>query len=956
MGKPVPGRPDLESGSAASTHDDQPTVISNQPPLPPPDPDGTEVLHANKIGPGDRLGHYEVLEYIGGGGMARVYRAMDTRLARTVALKVLSLEQAADPETKLRFHNEAQSAAQLDHENIARVHYVGEDRGLPFIVFEFIEGTDIRALVEQKGVLPLAEAVSYTLQIAEALAHAASHNVVHRDIKPSNVLITPDGQVKVIDMGLARIQGDRAGSDLTASGVTLGTFDYISPEQARDPRSADVRSDIYSLGCAFFFMLTGRPPFPEGTVLQKLLKHQGDEPPDLRQFRPGLPDEVVRVVRRMLAKDPRRRYQDATELVEDLLALAEQIGLRPLGPGRTVWVTPREPSVSFLQRHLPWIAPIAALLCIVVLLDFFWSSPPGPADDVAPMAIDDPAGSPGKSPESTQVPAGTGDAQKGPAGGPSSPEQKPSDASSSPQPAGVTPSVASQKPDSSSNAGKPVPDDGTKTGTQPEKAAEPGGASAPAASVAGPGETGGLKPEEFRAGVSGSDAIGLALSAASAVRPPVEGPSGGAVGPSPPATGAGEKRTGILIVNGQPGSPNQYASLAAACSAASSGDVIELRYNGRRDQTPETPIRLANMRLTIRAGEGFQPVVVFRPSQEDKDPVKYPRSMFTVAGGELTLFDLAVELAVPRALPAESWSLFEPRQGGMLRLKKCLLTIRNASDRQTTFHPDVAFLRVKASPGADLVTADEAPAPVPPVTIELTDCVARGEAAFLRAEDVQPIRLAWNNGLLTTTERLLVADGGQRLPLSGEKIEIDLQHLTAVVRAGLCRLDSGQLDPYQLDTEIRCKDSIILADAESALVEQSGLDSVETLKHRFRWNGDWDFYQGFTVFWSIHADGQEGPTEQLTLDSWHAYWGTEHESMPKWGQVVWKQLPEAGKPHHVQTPADYALGDSPAGNPARRAARDGRDVGFQADLLPQPRPEAEVPKPPSVPAAADSSE
>ena len=189
--------------------------------------------------------------------------------------------------------------------------------------------------------MPLAEAISYTLQIAEALAHADARSVVHRDIKPSNVLITPEGRVKLIDMGLARLrQADPAVADLTASGVTLGTFDYISPEQARDPRNADIRSDIYSLGCTFFFMLAGQPPFPEGTVLQKLLQHQGDEPPDILQFRPELPEESSRVLRKMMAKDPARRYASPADLVADLLELAEEIGLRPMSPTSRIWLVP----------------------------------------------------------------------------------------------------------------------------------------------------------------------------------------------------------------------------------------------------------------------------------------------------------------------------------------------------------------------------------------------------------------------------------------------------------------------------------------------------------------------------------------------------------------------------------------------------------------------------------------
>ena len=317
------------------------------------------------------LNHFELIEYVGGGGMGAVFRARDTMLGREVALKVLSRDQGADDETRRRFQNEAQSAARLDHENIARVYYVGEDRGLNYIVFEFIEGINLRDHVEQKGPLPLGEALSYAMQIAKALDHASSRDVVHRDIKPSNVLITSEGKAKLVDMGLARLhQMNAPGADLTASGVTLGTFDYISPEQARDPRSADVRSDIYSLGCTVYFMLTGRPPFPEGTVLQKLLQHNSDEPPDPREFNAELPVQVSDVVRRMLAKNPRRRYQTPGELMGDLLALAEQTGISATAWGWPGAAAPQPVAdVSLVERHLPWVVPVTLLLAAVIAID-----------------------------------------------------------------------------------------------------------------------------------------------------------------------------------------------------------------------------------------------------------------------------------------------------------------------------------------------------------------------------------------------------------------------------------------------------------------------------------------------------------------------------------------------------------------------------------------------------------
>ena len=398
------------------------------------------ILHG-RILPGERLGHFELLKYVGGGGMGKVFRALDTRLARSVALKILSPEHAADRETVLRFQNEAQSAARLDHDNIARVYYVGEDRGLHYIVFEFIEGVNVRDLVESKGPLPLAEAVSYTLQVADALAHAAERNVVHRDIKPSNLLITPAGQAKLIDMGLARLREvDAAAADLTASGVTLGTFDYISPEQARDPRNTDVRSDIYSLGCTFFFMLTGRPPFLGGTMLQKLLQHQADQPPDLRQFRPELPEDVNRILRKMLAKDPRRRYSSPLELVNDLLWVARAAGLRPAAPGGRTWTVPIAPVVPSYYRHLPWIVSLLALVAIVVALDYLWAYMPGPSavetDDRAHNVL--PAAGPSvpdlsklPSPDRSSVGARKGAGGEGPSPGTAKPTASPQ--SNSPQ-------------------------------------------------------------------------------------------------------------------------------------------------------------------------------------------------------------------------------------------------------------------------------------------------------------------------------------------------------------------------------------------------------------------------------------------------------------------------------------------------------------------------------------------
>ena len=292
------------------------TVVST---LPPAEVGAaTATLDPRQLGQaleGLQLDHVLLEKFVGGGGMGAVFRAWDTNLHRTVAVKVLSMRQAGDVESQRRFQIEARSAARLDHPNIARAHYVGEDRGLQYIVFEYIHGTNLRDLVYEKGPLPVADVLNVGLQIAGALTHSWEREVVHRDIKPSNILIAHDGLAKLVDMGLARIEYlGQADQDETATGVTLGTFDYISPEQARNPRDADIRSDIYSLGCTLFFMLTGRAPFPDGNVLQKLLAHQSDPAPDVREIRPDVPDMLANVLASMLAKKPEDRFQTPIDL------------------------------------------------------------------------------------------------------------------------------------------------------------------------------------------------------------------------------------------------------------------------------------------------------------------------------------------------------------------------------------------------------------------------------------------------------------------------------------------------------------------------------------------------------------------------------------------------------------------------------------------------------------------
>lgn len=316
---------------------------------------------------GKRLGVYELEEFVGGGGMGAVFRGRDTTLDRTVAVKVLFQHRTDDADLLRRFKNEAQSAARLDHENIGRVYAVGSEEGWHYIVFEFIEGVNLRDLVYEKGPFDVARTITITSQLADALAHAETRNVVHRDIKPSNVIITPAGKARLVDMGLARLHQMTGDRDLTVSGMTLGTFDYISPEQARDPRLADVRSDLYSLGCTAYFMLVGRPPFAEGTMVQKLLQHQQQAPVPVDRLRPDVPREVAQVIGRLMEKDPADRYQHPAELVEALARVAEARGIELPLPGTGVVRRTRTRTLRIVD-HLPWLVPLLAFAAIVAAL------------------------------------------------------------------------------------------------------------------------------------------------------------------------------------------------------------------------------------------------------------------------------------------------------------------------------------------------------------------------------------------------------------------------------------------------------------------------------------------------------------------------------------------------------------------------------------------------------------
>jgi eukaryotic-like serine/threonine-protein kinase len=292
------------------------------------------------------LGRYRILDQLGRGGMGRVFKAEHRTMKRLVALKVLAPKLLQSERARTLFLREVQAAAQIVHPNVVAAFDANEEKGHYFLVLEYVDGPNLDQLVREQGPLPVGLACDYIKQTANGLQAAHALGMVHRDIKPSNLLVqrrTPHehspGLLKISDFGLARLNAppsgaaaDHAGTILTKQNTVMGTPDFLSPEQARDLHRADIRSDLYSLGCTFYYLLTGQVPFPGGTALEKLIRHSAEEPAPLADCRPDVPVAVAAIVRRLLCKAPTERYQTPRELAEALEPYA--VG------GPTPWASP----------------------------------------------------------------------------------------------------------------------------------------------------------------------------------------------------------------------------------------------------------------------------------------------------------------------------------------------------------------------------------------------------------------------------------------------------------------------------------------------------------------------------------------------------------------------------------------------------------------------------------------
>lgn len=289
------------------------------------------------------IGKYKVLERLGSGGMGSVYLCEHKLMRRRVAVKVLPAAKAQDESALARFYREARAVAALDHPNIVHAYDIDKDENLHFLVMEYVDGASLQDIVKRVGPLDITRACHYIRQAAIGLDHAAQAGLIHRDIKPGNILVERSGVVKILDMGLARFFNDE--DDVLTKKFdenVLGTADYLAPEQAQDSHTVDIRADIYSLGATFYFLLTGRTIFGEGTVAQKLMWHMSRQPKPVTEFRAEVPASLAAVVAKMLHKDPNQRYQTAGEVAAALepftqapIALPSEKEMPQLSPAAT---------------------------------------------------------------------------------------------------------------------------------------------------------------------------------------------------------------------------------------------------------------------------------------------------------------------------------------------------------------------------------------------------------------------------------------------------------------------------------------------------------------------------------------------------------------------------------------------------------------------------------------------
>lgn len=900
---------------------------------------------------GIELDHFRIEERIGMGGMGAVFRAVDTRLQRLVALKLLAPAQSHDEGAVKRFQNEARAAARLDHDNVARVHYIGEERGLHFIAFEFVTGLTVRELIRNQHHLSVSDAINYALQIAAALKHTSAMGVVHRDIKPSNIIITPNGRAKLVDLGLARNDTTESQADLTLPGTTLGTFDYISPEQAKDPRSVDVRSDIYSLGCTLYHMLSGQPPYPEGTLMQKLLHHQGTEAPDPASVNRRIPDFVSAIVRKMMNSDRNNRHQNADHLIRDLTHAAGHLGLRGINPEGLVWVASKSATSGWMTDNAGWIATIALLLSVVGVLHQFpeigLRLAGVPVENRSMTAANGPGGSEGVVEQTTDALA------HDEPGHVTSVKHAGSAALSTELPSGIGPSAEIDPGRSltSRNAApfesgidvpfSPLPLVGSEINVPGNRELIPNMQALLSTNTSNADAS--VPQPPFKAASPETSPAESTLKTSRNTEPDTVTHTSD----KPENADSGEKPLPVALFTGDASLDRHYKTLEAACAAAEDGSTIELQFS---DTLVEKSFRVTRKNLTIRAGRGHTPTIEFVPSEIDS--TDSTARMITLNAGPLRIVNVNLQMTIPDRPSADRYSLFGMSRPGLLAMDHVAVTVVNPGRVQASI--------VDVSAEFGRMPADM---PTTPVTIQreelglhVRDCVFRGQAGFAD--------IAWpGQAVFSMTNCVAALDGGflqiypVKMPATDQPLlAISLEHFTARLTEPFLK----SIGPVSVNTQsVECsvRNSILSLARNVPFVLSDASIAPEDARRMVVWRGERNFFDDISHFWSL-----ESSDDLLSWDQWQELWQPNGNVGSKNLPIDWivkQPFDEAAEFSPIQ-PDTYQLGPGIAEvNPAIQGATDGSDAGADLAELPwgsEKEPVSDSPDTKSEPSASPASD